>query len=276
MAFSMENSPELISEQVANLLVQPLEAASVMLSSGFRIIDTAGPLRIPTIASGFTASYVEELEPIPEASGDLGEISLLPSTLNGIKSYTVLSNELVRNSAVGVSQLLQQRLVHDVASKLDTELLSGTGTGETITGLLNQPGVTRGTFTSGDPDSVLVGLATAAGNDVNVDTVFLNSADFFGLQGAKTTDGQYLLSPDPTAPMRYSIFGVKVVVTNKVPVGTAVAVDSSMVVIARDQNPTVSVFTETEAKRDAVAIRATTRFDIGLLHPAGVTILSGA
>ena len=41
-------NPELLQEQVANILVQPLEAASVVLSSGVRIFDTSGPLRIPS------------------------------------------------------------------------------------------------------------------------------------------------------------------------------------------------------------------------------------
>jgi hypothetical protein len=40
-------NPELLQEQVARLLVQPLEAASVVLASGVRIFDTSSPLRIP-------------------------------------------------------------------------------------------------------------------------------------------------------------------------------------------------------------------------------------
>ncbi len=35
-------NPELLVDQVSQLLVQPLEAASVVLSSGPRIFDTSG------------------------------------------------------------------------------------------------------------------------------------------------------------------------------------------------------------------------------------------
>ena len=45
-------NPELLQEQVANILIQPLEAASVVLSSGVRIFDTSGPLRIPKLTAG--------------------------------------------------------------------------------------------------------------------------------------------------------------------------------------------------------------------------------
>jgi hypothetical protein len=62
-------NPELLQGQVANLLVQPLEAASVVLSSGVRIFDTASPLRIPKLTSGATVGFVGEL---PRA-GDVGE-----------------------------------------------------------------------------------------------------------------------------------------------------------------------------------------------------------
>ena len=40
-------NPELLQDQVTSLLVQPLEAASVVLSSGPSIFDTSGVLRIP-------------------------------------------------------------------------------------------------------------------------------------------------------------------------------------------------------------------------------------
>ena len=35
-------NPQLLADQVSSLLVQPLEAASVVLSSGPRIFDTPG------------------------------------------------------------------------------------------------------------------------------------------------------------------------------------------------------------------------------------------
>jgi hypothetical protein len=43
--------PSYSQTQVAQLLVQPLEAASVVLGSGVRIFDT-GPLRIPKLTAG--------------------------------------------------------------------------------------------------------------------------------------------------------------------------------------------------------------------------------
>ena len=71
-------NPELLQEQVASLLVQPLEAASVVLSSGPRIFDTASPLRIPKLTSGASVGFVAEGGEIPEAGVDFGEVVLMP------------------------------------------------------------------------------------------------------------------------------------------------------------------------------------------------------
>ena len=60
-------NPELLQTQVANLLVQPLEAASVVLSSGVQIFDAASPLRILKLTTGATVGFVGEGELIPRS-----------------------------------------------------------------------------------------------------------------------------------------------------------------------------------------------------------------
>ena len=47
MVETTQDNKELLAEQVSSLLVEPLEAESVVLAAGPRIFDTASPLRIP-------------------------------------------------------------------------------------------------------------------------------------------------------------------------------------------------------------------------------------
>ena len=47
-----------------------------------------------------------------------------------------LSNELIRTSVVGLDAVLRTRLVTDVANALDAALWDGTGTSNTIKGIL--------------------------------------------------------------------------------------------------------------------------------------------
>ena len=118
-------NPELLQEQVANRLVQPLEAASVVLSSGVRIFDTHGPLRIPKLTAGASVGFVAEGGLIPEADVDFGEISLMPSTLKSLKVRIRFTNEQLRQSVIGLDATLRQRLVTDVSNALDQALLTG-------------------------------------------------------------------------------------------------------------------------------------------------------
>jgi HK97 family phage major capsid protein len=76
---STTNATELTAEQVSTVLVQPLQAQSVFLSAGPRIVDTAGPLRMPMGASAVTPAWYAQNEQITESDPGFDELSLLPS-----------------------------------------------------------------------------------------------------------------------------------------------------------------------------------------------------
>lgn len=127
MALDTQVASELTREQVATILTKPLEQRSIFLAAGPTIFDTDGsPIRIPS-APGSEADalqWVGENELIPEVDPELGEMSLLPSTMKSVKTLTRYSNELARQSIVSLDRVLQDRLVADVATKLDRQFLS--------------------------------------------------------------------------------------------------------------------------------------------------------
>lgn len=140
-------NPEFLADQVSQLLVQPLEAASVVLSSGPRIFDTAGVLRIPKLVSGATVTFVGEGGQIPDdADVDFDEVALMPTERKSIKTILRFTNELVRQSVIGIDAVLRARLVKDVSDALDDALLKGDGVSDSITGIINQDNVTTGDF----------------------------------------------------------------------------------------------------------------------------------
>ncbi|NKY35432.1 phage major capsid protein [Nocardia speluncae] len=276
MTNSTTSAPELIQEQVSSLLVQPLEAASVVLSSGPQIFDSSEPLRIPTVTAGVAAGFVAENALIPDADVDFGEITLMPSNRTSIKAMTKFSNELLRQSTVGLDAVLKTRLVSDVSNALDTALLTGAGTSNSITGLINQAGVQTGELDVADPDTLLDALALAAAAEVTPNRWFISGADFFALRKLKEATGssKYLLEENVHAGATYSLFGIPVTVTNKLPAGKAVLVDMAQVAVVRDLAPSVTVLSERFAEYDQQAIRVVTRYDLGLLHPEGVVVLT--
>lgn len=274
---------ELTREQVATILTKPLEQASVFLAAGPRIYDTTGPLRIPTApapAGPDALSWVGESELIPEHDPEFDELQLLPSTMKSVKVITRYSNELARQAVVSLEQALRDRLVADVAAKIDGQLLSAAGDGVTTPrGLFAYTGVTD-TDVAGPltPDVILEaqGRAMTSNLDPARMTLFLRPEDYVAMRGIKDADGRYLIAPDVSGTgLVVPILGARAVVSGRIPEGHAALVDMSRIAVARDLAPSVKVLTERYADYDQQALRVVARYDAAPVDPAAVIALSG-
>src|SRR5699024_11322435 len=268
MALSTSTAPELTAEQVSRILTKPLEASAVSLAAGPGSFDAAGPLRIPSLpASGAAAlTFVGENEAIPEADAEFGEVSLMPSTMDSVKVITRYSNELARQSVVSLEAAIRDRLVADVAARLDAQFLGDAGDGiDTPFGLFAYPGVTDTAVTGPlTPDVILEaqGDALARNLDPSRLTLFVRPEDYVGVRGLKDADGRYLIAPDASGTgLVVPILGARAVITARIPEGRAALVDMSRLAVARDQAPTVKVLTERYADYDQQAVRVTARYD---------------
>ena len=268
--------PTLQQTEIQSLLVQPLESESVFLASGPKIVDTNGPIRIPRIASGLTVGFVGEGAQIPESSVGLDEVSMLPSNLKSLKVISRVTSEVLRSSAQSLDAILKQRLATDTAKALDVALFTGNGNSNTIRGLLNQPGVATGVLDATKTDSLLDGIGIARANEVKPNRWFLSPADYLAIRKIKDTSGKYILQPDLTATGQEVLFGVPVTVTAQIPTGKAALVDMSLVAVARDMAPSITVDSSRYFDTDEVALRVVTRYDLALLQPKAVTILTAA
>lgn len=274
MVNTTSTHPSLIKDQVANMLVKPLESASVVLGSGATIFNSSAPLRIPRLDSSGTVGFVGEGEQIPDTyTAGFSEIALMPTDRKSLKSITRVTNELVRMASSGVTTILQQRLVEDVRTELDEALLNGDGKEDTITGIFQQAGTQSATYDLADPDTLLDALALATGEEVTPNRWFINAGDFYTLRKVKDQNGRYILQEDITADTRYALFGIPVTVSNRVPKGKAALLDMKQVAIVRDIDPQITILTEKYADTDETGIRVVTRYDLGLLNPKGVIIL---
>lgn len=289
MAVSTTNASELTAEQVQHILVKPLEQASVFLAAGPRIFDTDGsPVRIPKLGGATNPAWYGENEQITDQDVDFDEVTLLPSTIKSVKSLTRFSNELARQSVVSLDAAIKDRLVTDVAAKLDAAFIAGTGdTGTTPTGILNYAD-TQEVATVGAPslDAVLDawGLLLAANVNIASTKWLMRPETFIALRKVKQATGSngYVLTPDPTQDGVFRLFGSQVIITNRIPVvGTttkttqAVLADFSQIAVARDQAPTVKILDQTFGDYDQQAIRVTARYDAAALNPQAVVILKG-
>ena len=286
MAVSTTNASELTQEQVAKILVKPLEEAAKFLAAGPRIFDTNSELRIPKLGGPTVVSWVAENEQIPEANPDFDEVTLLPSTMKSLKTLTRYSNELARQSVVALDQALRDRLVTDVAAKLDSQLFGASGDG-TVTpqGLFAWAG-TQTLAIAGvlELDDLHDAEALALGENVDPAQLrwVMTSRELIDLRKIKANDGNYIVQPDVTANGGYTLLGHPVIVTNRIPdatgtpnTGRAALVDFSQVAVARDMAPTVKILDQTFGDYDQMAIRVVCRYDAKPLNPEAVIKLTG-
>ncbi|PJE23669.1 MAG: phage major capsid protein [Mycobacterium sp.] len=273
----------LLQSQVADLLVQPLAQQSTFLAAGPQIFDTADQLRIPRIASGVSAGFVGEGAQISDGTVSFDEVTLLPSTLKSLKVLVRFSNEMARQSVVALNATLQSTLVTNVAQKLDQALWDGDGSSNTIKGVLRQSGIATGALDLADADSLIDGLATAQGNHVSPTHWVMTPASFAALRKLKvgTSDARYIF--DPSTIQNGTVFqllGLPVIITDYIPAvstkNRVALVDFSKVAVARDVDAEVKILDQTWGDYDSVGIRVVTRYDVGLLQPRAVTLLTEA
>lgn len=282
MVSSTETAAQLTAEQVSTILTKPLEQRSVFMAAGPTIFDTNGsPVRIPAMPASERdkLQWVGENELIPEVDPEFGETELLPSTMKSVKTITRYSNELARQSIVSLDKVLQDRLVADVAGKLDAQFLSAEGDGITTPrGLFAYEGVedvpVTGEF---NVDTLLAAQGAALESNVDLTrlALFVRPGDLMALRGLKDGDGRYLLQWDATEAGGYRILGMNALVSANIPEGRAAIADMSQIAVARDLAPTVKILTERYADYDQQAIRVVARYDAGPLNPAGIVTMSG-
>lgn len=229
---------------------------------------------------------------ISEVNADFGEVVLLDG-VKSLKSITRYSNELARSSVIALDAVLKDKMVSDVASKLDNALIAGTGNPDPVTGknttplgLMNYQG-TQAVLAVGalsiDDLHDAIGLALGANASPNQMRWMMRSTVFVGLRKLKDSSGKYLVEPDVSQAGGYRLLGLPVTVSNRIPgnLGTGggetsvVLWDPSTVALARDLAPSVKILSELYAHFDQQGIRVVARYDAAPLLPESIVILRG-
>ncbi|MGO9036171.1 phage major capsid protein [Mycobacterium sp.] len=286
------NSAAVIQETVQSYVIEPLVAISIVLQQNPRTFRTSAPIRVPRLAAASGLQFYAEGTQINTNDVSLDEVDLIPATLESLKTITVVSNQLIRSAVLGVSQVLQDRIVYDIALALDSAFITGSGTaGTNIIGLLNQPsiltqsyeplgsGATAAAGSLGDPDTYLAALGTFSANhlDLGSSKWLIHPTDWFGsILTSKDSLGRPLVVADVTGATPGSIFGVPVVISTQITQGTVALIDFSRVLVAIDELPDVQVLIERYADYDSTGLKVVTRADLQLAHPQAVLAITAA
>lgn len=269
----------LTQDQVERLLIMPLQERSTYLSQGFpTFVSNGEPIKVPSLSSLGTASYVAQGSAIPEVSATTSEITLLPTTVQATKIIARMSNELVRQSIVNVESAFSMKLVRDVSDFLDAAMWNGAGSNGAPTGMTHfadnvNAGTAAGTAITSDTLYDMHELAMTSNLADDALRWAMSPATFTIIRKLSDNYGQRILQPSLAAGAPSTLLGRPYVVTNNVPDTDLLLFDRSQIAVGMDQRASITLLSETYANYDEVAVRVVARYDTAKMNDDAVVQL---
>jgi HK97 family phage major capsid protein len=185
--------------------------------------------------------------------------SITASVFTGAGLATI-SNQLLADSNPAVDQLVTTDLAKRLVALEETAFMEGTGTGQPL-GILNTSGVNSQTLTNaGDPaeegallDTILESIAQVQLEWGQPSAIVMHPRTWTRIIKSRDTVGHYTISPrnifnagyDPATPRTFvdgpeqTLFGIQVVLSNRVPTNLGAGLNESRVIIGDFQEALV-------------------------------------
>jgi HK97 family phage major capsid protein len=280
MASSTITNNTLTQDQVERLLIMPLQERSTYLQQGFpTFVSNGEAIKIPSLSSLGTATYVAEGTAIPQVTATTSEIELLPSTVRSVKTLARMSNELVRQSVVSVESAFSMKLVRDVSDFLDNAMWQGgTATPGSPIGMVNFPnnrnaGTAAGTALTSDLLFDMHELAMESNLSDDDLRWAMSPKTFTIIRKLSDSYGQRVLQPSLAVGAPSTLLGRPYTVTTNVPDTDLLLFDRSQIAVGMDQRASITLLTETFGDFDQVAVRCVARYDTAPMNDDSVVQL---
>lgn len=257
-------------EEVADLVVRPVDQASVAVAASTVISTNASSTRIPVVTSDPSAGWVAEGAEIPLTDLGTTELDVVPRKLAAL---TVISRELSEDSSPAARETVGQAMARDMARKLDQAFYGNLG-GNAPAGLEALTGTT--TVDAGaayaDLDWAAEAVNVAEREGATISAFVAGPVDALALAQITDEDGSRrpLLGTDPTQPTRRTILGVPLLVSPAVTAGTVWGIPRDRAMIVRRADVRVEVSTDAYFSSDQVAVRGTMRASFGFPDEAAL------
>jgi len=209
--------------QRGDLFIEALRAKQVMANLGVTYLGgLTNRVRMPKIATGAAAGFVEEAGDVSDQSPTDAGVTLQPRTLG---AFATMSRLLMLESVPAIEQIVQDDLLRSIADKIEYYAINGSGSSGQPTGILTDANVNDLDISTGTDVAALtwaditdlVKLVEEDNGVVNAATLgFLTNpkvkAKMANTVKVATTDSVMLLN-DPWN----AIYGYKAEFTNNVP-----------------------------------------------------------
>ena len=169
--------------------------------------------------------------------------------------------------------VVQNRLTYGVLRRLENQLVAGDGTGDNLTGILSTSGIASVAFAAGTAlsDLSLSGITDVLLSDAEPDGVLLNPTDVQSMLVAKATgSGERLDSEGAFGAMPQTFWGLPLIASRVVPVGTALVGDwahGATLFVREGVNVRISDSDQDDFIKNQVTMLGEGRFGLAIWQP---------
>lgn len=235
------------------------------------------------------------IEFISHTSTSGGAATVAPGGLKPVATLTTVASILTARKIAVVSgvvdelledyaafaQYIQLELRRIIVDEENAQILSGSGTGDDLLGLLLTSGIltrAKGTDTGLDAlEQAMTDLRTGP-SFTAADAVVLNPTTWSSLRRTKDTQGRYILNPDPSAEEANTLWGVPVLPTTTMPAGTGIVANlgiAATAFIRRGLSVDSTQNNTDDFQRNRTQFRAEERLTLGVQRPSAICKVTG-
>jgi HK97 family phage major capsid protein len=228
----------LVEKQIERQIVEVRESDNVLRALCSKLNITTNELQLDQLTLGTSAGWVAELATKPESTS-MSKTTVSASVFTAAGLATI-SNQLLADSNPAVDRLVTADLAKRLVALEETAFLNGSGSGQPL-GLLNTPGLGATTLTNttvtddgGLLDAILDAIADVQNNHGEPNAIVMHPRTWTRILKAKDAAGLYLVGPDSVQQGRAankSLFGFKVVTSNRIPTNLGTGTNESRVIV---------------------------------------------
>ena len=163
------------TEHRGDMFIEALRAKQVLGNLGTTYLSgLTGRIKMPKLATGANAAFVEELADVTDGAGTDGGVTLQPRTMG---AFVEMSRLLVMESVPAIEQIIRNDLLASAADRTEFYAINGSGSSGQPTGILNTSGINNLDISSGtDVDALTWADIIALVKLVEEDNGIVNSA----------------------------------------------------------------------------------------------------
>lgn len=169
-----------------------------------------------------------------------------------------------------LSRFISDQLLYGLGVKVEGQILTGNGTGDNLTGLVNTSGIQTQSFATDTLTTLRMAMSKLESIGHNPDAIVIGINDWATIETTRTTSGTFDLG-GPIDIAARKIWGTQVVTSPQMPTGTALILDESSARVDTDTQG-IEIAWDSASGFDTNQVRARVegRFNVSVLQPQGI------